>query len=171
MVTSLSDLLLNEMSAERSDALLIELGEGIAINVPQSTNVIVHFILEGEVTIEVEKMEQTVTLRQGEYGLLYYGSRHRIYVGCHEPPNREHLIKEWPAGDEPPTLNVGRGTPAAKLISAALRLIHNPVKALGLHAIPELLPLQQDAQRLFVNAALLTDTTKIAEACHGPGAA
>lgn len=170
MPVSLSDRLLQDMCAERSDSMLMELGAGAAIRVPQSTDVIAHFVLDGTIDIDVNKMEQPVTLRRGEYGLMLYGSGHRISTGPRVRTTRDHLINTWPAGDEPPTLKVGDGKPGARFISAALRLMHNSATASMVHPLPELLPLKSDAKPLFMNTALLTDTLQINAACHGPGA-
>lgn len=170
MSISLTDILLREVNTERSDAILVELGADAAIQIPQSTDVVAHFVLDGEITITGDEIETPVTMRRSEYGLLLYGSKHRISVAESETQTQDHAIAEWPVGDEPATLSLGTGKPGARFISAALRLVHNPVSVQCQHPLDELLHLKHGLQPFFMDSALLVDVNQISAGCRGPGA-
>lgn len=169
MNTSLTNLLLHETCAERSDAIVVELGQKAAVRVPKSIDVVAHLVIDGEVEIHIEQMETPIVLRRGEYGLLLYGNEHRIQVAGADSAMECHTIKEWPRGEEPATLKVGTGASVAKLISAALRTVYSPVSVQFLHPLPELQHLLHDRPTTLSGAALLTNMDQIAHACHGPG--
>lgn len=170
MSTSLTDILLREVTPERSDAILVDLGAEAAIQIPQSAEVIAHFVLDGEITITGEQIETPVTMRRGEYGLLLYGTKHRISVTTSETQTQEHIIVDWPVGDEPAALCLGTNKPAAKFISAALRLVNNPVSVQTQHPLPELMHLKLGLQPFLMDSALLLDVNQVKEGCRGQGA-
>lgn len=167
MTASLTTILLRDMYSERSDALLVELGADGALRVPQSADVVAHYVLEGSVVITVDD-EEPVTLTKGEYGFLFFGNAHRISVE-HEIATREHVVSGWPVSEEPKVLRIG-GNPAARFISSALRLAHSVTATRSLHTIPELLPFKYVAESSLMHTAQLTDADQVYADCHGPGA-
>ena len=170
MSISFTDVLLREAIAERSDVIIVDLGVESVIEIPRSVDVVAHFVLDGEISVATDQLEVPATLRRGEYGLLLYGSKHRIAVAGSESATQNHVIDKWPVGDEPETLTLGIGKPAAKIISAALRLANSPVSVQSQHPLAELIHLQHGVQPFFMGASLLTDVNQISVACCGAGA-
>jgi AraC-like DNA-binding protein len=166
----LTDILLRDVNAERSDALLVEFGACGVIRVPKSRDIVAHLVLDGSVTIKADQMQEAVVLHKGEYGLVFYGSGHRVYVDAYRPSGKSVLITEWPIGSEPKEMKVGRGNVKAKVISAALRLVHNPIKPHPENPMSDVFLLGLGAESIYKNGVLLTDTTQIEAGCHGPGA-
>jgi AraC-like DNA-binding protein len=175
MPPPLSDFLLRDFYSDRSDVILLELCSDAAIQIPKHVSrlpvvPIVHFVLDGLIQIEVENMGSPIELHPGECGVLGYGDRHRIYIDPSNHPARDHLITEWPSGDEPLTVRVGTGEPAAKFISAAVHIVHLLDRQASLHVFPEIICLKHEPKPPHVVRTLFADTTRIKENCQGPGA-
>jgi AraC-like DNA-binding protein len=170
MGLSMSDILLGEVNSERADAFLIEMGGRGLIEVPQSTDVLAYFVLDGSIKIQAQRAETPTTLQAGEYGLFYYGGAHRVYVDARCPSVRGTTMTQWPVGDQPAELKIGNSPPAAKFLSAALRLVYLVNRPHPENPMPALVHLQHDAQHVLANGALVTDVKAIQAACQGPGA-
>jgi AraC-like DNA-binding protein len=171
MGISLTDVLLRHVCAERSDAYLVKLAAGSAVLIPKSFDVVAHYVIEGRITIETgNSMELPATLRDGEFALLFYGNEHRISLAGAGSADRTHIIREWPADDEPSILKFGKGKPGARFISAALRIIHHPSPAHRHNPMPDIVHLKRDAKELFGNRIVSLEYGGDEAAFHGSGA-
>lgn len=170
MGLSLSDILLRDVSAERSDALLVRLGAQALVELPKSNDIVAHFVLDGEVTIEAGKAGDTTLLHAGEFALLHYGTRHSLYPGAHRPAGEGIAIPEWPVGDAPAELRAGTGRDKALLLSAALRLIHRPTSPHEHKPLGPVVRLDPGADDIFRFGMLATDPAQVEAAARGPGA-
>lgn len=169
MTTSLTNMLLQELCAERSDAISFELGADASVHVPKSVGVIAYFVLDGEISIDGDLIETPLTIRRGEFALLLYGNAHSIRVSGEGSISDHHLVEKWPIGEEPQILRLGRRFPEARFIGAALRMITSPVSVQCIRPLPELLHLGRHQPTLGSRRALFFDVQEVDSACVGPG--
>lgn len=100
---------------------LVELGEGQALRSPHADAAFCYIVAEGEVTVAgVEGKE--FQLRAGQIGFVISGGAHSLRSRDGARANEISLLQNGDQVDIPPTITLGRGRIAARILCGRLKI-------------------------------------------------
>ncbi|MFA7601972.1 MAG: AraC family transcriptional regulator [Novosphingobium sp.] len=142
-----------------------DLGQDAGFSVPPCDAVLFHAVLHGPVRVACASGAR-IELGPGDAAFVLSGEAHALRTGPCSPAATHAFLRDEPSVDVPPSLAIGAGAPAARVLSGKLRA--NWPGEVDRATLPALLPLGQgDAGPL---AALLRPQA-LPLAGIGPGSA